>query len=37
MSVRREIKIADTELEDLYYQWNDLTLRLETLEESLRD
>jgi ATP-binding cassette subfamily F protein 3 len=33
----QEIKVADAELEDLYYQWNDLTLRLESLEESLRD
>lgn len=33
----QEIKVTDAELEDLYYQWNDLTLRLESLEESLRD
>ena len=30
----QEIKVAETELEDLYYQWNDLTLRIEALEES---
>ena len=29
----QEIKTADAELEDLYYQWNDLTLRIEVLEE----
>ncbi|MHB9097249.1 MAG: ABC-F family ATP-binding cassette domain-containing protein [Syntrophales bacterium] len=32
----QELKAISGELEDLYYQWNDLTLRLETLEESLR-
>ncbi|MCX5825699.1 MAG: ATP-binding cassette domain-containing protein [Deltaproteobacteria bacterium] len=32
----QEIKTADAELEDLYYQWNDLTLRIEVLEESPR-
>jgi len=33
----QEIRVADGELEDLYYQWNDLSLRLEAMEESLRD
>jgi ATP-binding cassette subfamily F protein 3 len=33
----QEIKAADTQLEDLYYQWNDLSLRVEAMEESLRD
>ena len=32
----QELKAISVELEDLYYQWNDLSLRLETLEESLR-
>jgi ATP-binding cassette, subfamily F, member 3 len=31
-----ELKTITAELEDLYYTWNDLTLRLEVLEESLR-
>jgi ATP-binding cassette subfamily F protein 3 len=30
------LKAAVAELEDLYYQWNDLTLRIEAFEESLR-
>jgi len=33
----QEIRAADTKLEDLYYQWNDLSLRVEAMEESLRD
>ncbi|MHB8908858.1 MAG: ABC-F family ATP-binding cassette domain-containing protein [Syntrophales bacterium] len=32
----QELKAISGELEDLYYQWNDLTLKLEALEESLR-
>jgi ATP-binding cassette, subfamily F, member 3 len=32
----QEIKAADAELEDLYYQWNHLSFRLEAMEESLR-
>ncbi len=32
----QELKAIAVELEDLYYRWNDLSLRLETLEESLR-
>jgi ATP-binding cassette subfamily F protein 3 len=35
--LNQELKAIAAELEELYYQWNDLTLRLETLEESLRD
>jgi ATP-binding cassette subfamily F protein 3 len=31
----QELKAISGELEDLYYQWNDLTQRLESLEESL--
>jgi ATP-binding cassette subfamily F protein 3 len=30
------LKTGAAELEDLYYRWNDLTLRIEALEESLR-
>ncbi len=30
------LKAAAGELEDLYYKWNDLTLKIEALEESLR-
>ena len=32
----QELKAISVELEDLYYAWNDLTLRLEALEDSLR-
>ncbi len=32
----QELKAISVELEDLYYKWNDLSLRLETREESLR-
>ena len=31
----QELKAVSAELEDLYYTWNDLTLRLEAMEESL--
>jgi ATP-binding cassette subfamily F protein 3 len=34
--LNQELKTTAAELEDLYYQWNDLTLRIEALEESLR-
>ncbi|MBU2056103.1 MAG: ABC-F family ATP-binding cassette domain-containing protein [Proteobacteria bacterium] len=34
--LNQELKAIATELEDLYYIWNDLTLRIEALEESLR-
>jgi ATP-binding cassette subfamily F protein 3 len=34
--LNQELKTIAAELEDLYYQWNDLTLRIEALEESLR-
>ncbi len=30
------LKEIAVELEDLYYRWNDQSLRLEKLEESLR-
>ena len=29
-----DLKTIDTELEDLYYEWNDLTLEIKTWEES---
>jgi ATP-binding cassette subfamily F protein 3 len=35
-SLNQELKTITVELEDLYYAWNDLTLRLEAIEESLR-
>jgi uncharacterized protein (DUF849 family) len=34
--LNQEIKTTAAELEDLYYAWNDLTLRIEALDESLR-
>jgi ATP-binding cassette subfamily F protein 3 len=34
--INQEMKAISAELEDLYYNWNDLSLRLEALEESLR-
>jgi ATP-binding cassette, subfamily F, member 3 len=34
--LNQELTSVSTELEDLYYRWNDLTLRIEALEESLR-
>jgi len=34
--LNQELKAIAAELEDLYYQWNDMTLRLEALEGSLR-
>jgi ATP-binding cassette subfamily F protein 3 len=34
--LNQEMKAITAELEDLYYQWNDLTLRIEALEESPR-
>ena len=35
--LNQEVRAADAQLEDLYYRWNDLSLRLESIEESLRD
>ncbi|MCL5808668.1 MAG: ABC-F family ATP-binding cassette domain-containing protein [Deltaproteobacteria bacterium] len=35
--LNQELKAISAELEDLYYAWNDLTLRLEAIEESLRN
>jgi len=35
--IDQELKAIAAELEDLYYNWNDLTLRIEAMEESLRD
>jgi len=32
-----ELKAISAELEDLYYTWNDLSLRLEAMEDSLRN
>jgi len=34
--LNQELKAMAAELEDLYYQWNDLTLRIEAIEESPR-
>jgi ATP-binding cassette subfamily F protein 3 len=34
--LNQELKVISVELEDLYYAWNDLSLRLEAIEESLR-
>jgi ATP-binding cassette subfamily F protein 3 len=34
--LNQELKAISVELEDLYYAWNDLSLRLEAIEESLR-
>ena len=34
--IDQELKAIAAELEDLYYTWNDLTLKMEALEESLR-
>ena len=34
--LNQELKAIAAELEDLYYQWNGLTLRIEALEESPR-
>ncbi|MBN2438007.1 MAG: ABC-F family ATP-binding cassette domain-containing protein, partial [Deltaproteobacteria bacterium] len=34
--LNQELTSASAELEDLYYAWNDLNLRLEAIEESLR-
>jgi ATP-binding cassette, subfamily F, member 3 len=34
--LNQELRAISTELEDLYYAWNDLTVRIEALEESLR-
>jgi chromosome segregation ATPase len=34
--LNQELTAVSAELEDLYYGWNDLSLRLEALEESLR-
>ncbi len=33
----QELKAISLELEDLYYAWNDLSLRLEAMEDSLRN
>jgi ATP-binding cassette subfamily F protein 3 len=35
-SLNQELKTISGELEDLYYAWNDLSLRLEAIEDSLR-
>lgn len=32
--LNQELKATAAELEDLYYQWNDLTLKIKSLEES---
>ena len=34
--LNQELTSVSTELEDLYYGWNDLSSRLETMEDSLR-
>jgi ATP-binding cassette, subfamily F, member 3 len=34
--LNQELRAISTELEDLYYAWNDLTVKIESLEESLR-
>ena len=34
--LNQELRTISTELEDRYYAWNDLTVRIEALEESLR-
>jgi len=34
--LNQELKAISAELEDLYYAWNDLTLRMEKIEDSLR-
>ena len=34
--LNQELKANAAELEDLYYAWNDLTLRIDALEESLK-
>lgn len=34
--LNQELTSVAAELEDLYYGWNDLTMRIEALEESLR-
>jgi ATP-binding cassette subfamily F protein 3 len=34
--LNQELTSVSTELEDLYYAWNDLSLRLEAMEDSLR-
>ena len=36
-SLNQELKTIAVELEDLYYAWNDLTLRLDAIEDSLRN
>jgi ATP-binding cassette, subfamily F, member 3 len=35
--LNQELKAISGELEDLYYDWNDLTLRLEAVEDALRN
>ena len=35
--LNQELTSLSAELEDLYYKWNDLTLRIEAMEETLRD
>ena len=35
--LNQELRAISTELEDLYYTWNDLTVRIEALEESPRN
>jgi hypothetical protein len=34
--LKQELTSVSAELENLYYAWNDLSLRLEAMEESLR-
>ena len=34
--LNQELTSVSAELEDLYYAWNDLSLRLEAIEDSLR-
>ena len=34
--LNQELKAISVELEDLYYAWNDLSLRLEAIEDTLR-
>ena len=34
--LNQELKSVSVELEDLYYSWNDLSLKLEAMEDSLR-
>jgi ATP-binding cassette subfamily F protein 3 len=36
-ALNQALKTGAAELEDLYYKWNDLTLKIEALEEPLRD